>query len=37
MLWKFRRQKVAIASLGVVVLLNIVAVFAEFLAPYGTI
>lgn len=36
MLWKFRRQKVAIASLGVVVLLYIVAVFAEFLAPYGT-
>ena len=36
MLWKFRRQKVAMASLGVVVLLYLVAVFAEFLAPYGT-
>ena len=36
MLWKFRRQKVAMASLAVVVLLYLVAIFAEFLAPYGT-
>lgn len=35
MLWKFRRQKVAMASLVVVVLLYLVAVLAEFLAPYG--
>jgi peptide/nickel transport system permease protein len=35
MLWKFRRQRVAIASLVVVLLLYLVAIFAEFLAPYG--
>lgn len=35
MLWKFRRQKVAMASLVVVLLLYLVAVLAEFLAPYG--
>jgi len=34
MLWKFRRQKVAMASLVVVLLLYLVAVLAEFLAPY---
>lgn len=34
-LWKFRRQKVAMASLVVVLLLYLVAVLAEFLAPYG--
>jgi peptide/nickel transport system permease protein len=36
MLWRFRRQKVAMAALAVVVLLYLVAIFAEFLAPYGT-
>jgi len=35
MLWKFQRQKVAMASLVVVLLLYLVAVLAEFLAPYG--
>ena len=35
MLWKFRRQKVAMASLVIVLLLYLVAVLAEFLAPYG--
>jgi peptide/nickel transport system permease protein len=35
MLWKFRRQKVAMASLVVVLLLYLIAVLAEFLAPYG--
>lgn len=35
MLWKFRRQKVAMAALVVVLLLYLVAIFAEFLAPYG--
>lgn len=35
MLWKFRRQKVAMVSLAVVLLLYLVAIFAEFLAPYG--
>ncbi len=34
MLWKFRRQKVAMASLVVVLLLYLVAILAEFLAPY---
>jgi peptide/nickel transport system permease protein len=35
MLWKFRRQKVAMVSLAVVLLLYLVALLAEFLAPYG--
>ncbi|MDC9825148.1 ABC transporter permease [Devosia sp. ZB163] len=35
MLWKFRRQKVAMASLFIVLLLYLVAILAEFLAPYG--
>ena len=36
MLWKFRRQKVAVCALIIVVLLYLIAFFAEFLAPYGT-
>ena len=36
MLWKFRRQKVAMAALVVIALLYLVAILAEFLAPYGT-
>ena len=36
MVWKFRRQKVALAALIVVVALYLVGIFAEFLAPYGT-
>ncbi len=35
MLWRFRRHKLAVVSLFVVVLLYLVAIFAEFLAPYG--
>ena len=36
MAWKFRRQKVAVCALIIVVLMYLVAFFAEFLAPYGT-
>ena len=32
--WKFRRHKLALASLVIVVLLYLVAAFAEFLAPF---
>jgi peptide/nickel transport system permease protein len=34
MIWRFRRHKVAVASLVIVGLLYLVAIFAEFLAPY---
>lgn len=35
MVWRFRRHKLAVVSLVIVVLLYLVAAFAEFLAPYG--
>ncbi|MDB5536667.1 MAG: Peptide transporter permease [Devosia sp.] len=35
MVWRFRRHRLAVVSLGIVVLLYLVAIFAEFLAPYG--
>ncbi|MDR6757525.1 peptide/nickel transport system permease protein [Mycoplana sp. BE70] len=35
LLWRFRRQRVAMASMIVIVLFYLVAIFAEFLAPYG--
>lgn len=35
MWWKFRRHKVAIASAVIVILVYLVALFAEFLAPYS--
>jgi len=35
MLWRFRRHRLAVVSLAVVLLLYLVAIFAEFLAPYG--
>jgi peptide/nickel transport system permease protein len=33
--WKFRRHKLALASLFIVILLYLVAAFAEFLAPFS--
>ena len=35
MAWRFARHKLAVISLVVVVLLYLVGIFAEFLAPYG--
>ena len=35
MLWRFRRHRLAMVSLVVVLLPYLVAIFAEFLAPYG--
>lgn len=32
--WKFRRHKLAMASLVIIVLLYLIAIFAEFLAPF---
>ena len=36
MRWKFSRQKVAMVSLFIVILLYLIGFFAEFIAPYGT-
>jgi peptide/nickel transport system permease protein len=33
--WKFRRHKLALVSLVVIVIVYLVAAFAEFIAPYG--
>lgn len=35
MAWRFSRHRLAVVSLGVVVLLYLIGIFAEFLAPYG--
>ncbi|HEX4296915.1 MAG TPA: ABC transporter permease, partial [Devosia sp.] len=35
MLWRFRRHRLAVVSLGIVLLLYLIGIFAEFLAPYG--
>ncbi len=35
MVWRFRRHRLAVVSLVVVLLLYLIAIFAEFLAPYG--
>lgn len=34
MWWKFRKHKLALVSLGILILLWLVAIFAEFVAPY---
>ncbi|CAN5138446.1 ABC transporter permease [soil metagenome] len=34
--WRFRRHKLAVASGGVVILIYLVAVFCEFLAPFAS-
>ncbi len=35
MWWKFRKHKMALISAGVLILLYLVAIFCEFVAPYG--
>ena len=36
MWWRFRRHRMALISIGLLVLLYLMAAFAEFIAPYGT-
>jgi len=37
MWWKFRKHKAALVAIGILTLLYLLAIFADLLAPYGTV